>query len=36
MNKIDWVIMGVGLLMLIGLKPLMILIFLFMGMMHLF
>ncbi len=36
MNKFDWVVMAIGLLMLIGLKPLMILIFLFMGMMHLF
>ena len=36
MNKFDWFAMAIGLLMLIGLKPLMILISLFMGMTHLF
>jgi len=36
MSKFDWFVMAIGLLMLIGFKPLMILMFLFLGMMHLF
>ncbi len=36
MSKFDWFIMLIGLLMLIGLKPLMILLFLSVGLMHLF
>jgi len=36
MNKIDWVIMGVGLIMLIGFKPLIIILLLFSGIVHLF